>query len=54
MAYSFTLFQFHKGTVKTLTCEYESCSLPSFNSIKVRLRHAIKTFLIPLSAVSIP
>ena len=33
------LFQFHKGTIKTLVKLYERFFLLYFNSIKVQLRH---------------
>ena len=33
-----SLFQFHKGTIKTVTSYMELPVLPHFNSIKVQLR----------------
>ena len=37
------LYQFHKGTIKTLHRRCESRHYPYFNSIKVRLKHADTT-----------
>ena len=33
-----TLFQFHKGTIKTFNCLALSLTIRNFNSIKVRLK----------------
>ena len=35
-----SLFQFHKGTIKTCLIFHRWCRISNFNSIKVRLKHA--------------
>ena len=47
-------FQFHKGTIKTYQHNKHAFCHTYFNSIKVRLKHSVKTCFILTITISIP
>ena len=51
---SFPIFQFHKGTIRTLSQIAKALHEVDFNSIKVRLERCILSYLGFLNLISIP
>ena len=49
-----SLFQFHKGTIKTIIAKLGWWGIPCFNSIKVRLRQQQLFVQKAIDEVSIP
>ncbi len=50
--YRLGLFQFHKGTIKTLLALFAILAIPYFNSIKVRLKPIVWGYIISLLSIA--